>query len=248
MHGPSHLILSWFTAEAVGIDSPRERRLVALSGFAPDLDVLAYLGAIVYFGFDKDLAYEQVWQVVHHRYTHGMGFVLLTGLLIFALALRKPTSPDKGLQRALKVAVCSMLASVIHLFSDLVAGGAEWPVYPLWPVSDFAWSLHGSWALGDWPNTLILLGCLAGTMLYAKVAGYSPLESLHYRLDRAFVTIIRNGSLNAPVAAQEVDLSIPTKNNNLRIRLTVYGLLILLILAALLPLGFEIDLLNLPAF
>ena len=242
MHGPSHLILSWFAAEAAGIDSPRERRMVALSGFAPDLDVLAYLGGIVYFGFDKDLTYEQVWQVVHHRYTHGLGFVLLTGLLIFILAAGKPASGEKDLQRALKIAVWSMLASIIHVFSDLVAGGAEWPVYPLWPLSDFAWSMRGSWALGDWPNTLILLACLAGSMLYAKVAGYSPLESLHYRLDRAFVTIIQKGALDTPGDEQDVDLSNPPKNHSLRIRLTVYGLLILMIIAVLLPLGFEIDL------
>ena len=64
MHGPSHLLISWFVAEAHGLDSPRDRRIVALSGFAPDIDVLAYAGAIVYFGFDKDLAFEN-WQAKH---------------------------------------------------------------------------------------------------------------------------------------------------------------------------------------
>ncbi len=60
MQAPSHLIISWFVAEACGIQSSRDRRIVALSGLAPDIDSLAYVGAIVYFRFDKDLAFEHV--------------------------------------------------------------------------------------------------------------------------------------------------------------------------------------------
>jgi len=236
MHGPAHLIISWFTAETADIDSPRERRLIALCGFAPDLDVLAYLGAMVYFGFDKDRAFEQVWQQVHHRYTHGLGFVLLTGLLVFMLMRRRATSSVGGMRYAARVAGLSMLVSIIHLFGDLVAGGADWPIYPLWPLSDLAWSMSGSWALGDWPNALILLLCLAGTLVYARAAGYSPLESVHYGLDRACVTILRNGRLDF---RGDPETATGGNRRGLRIRLTVYGLLLLLILAILLPLGYH---------
>jgi hypothetical protein len=83
MHGPSHLLISRFVAEAHGLDSPRDRRIVALSGLAPDIDVLAYAGAIVYHCFDKDLAFENVRQVVHHRYTHGLGFSAFFILRLF---------------------------------------------------------------------------------------------------------------------------------------------------------------------
>jgi hypothetical protein len=83
MHGPSHLLISWFVAEAHGLDSPRDRRIVGLSGLAPDIDVLAYAGAIVYYGFDKDLAFENVRQVVHHRYTYGLGFSAFFILRLF---------------------------------------------------------------------------------------------------------------------------------------------------------------------
>ncbi len=43
MQGPSHLLLSWYFAEAGGIATPRDRRIVAWSGLAPDVDVLAYV-------------------------------------------------------------------------------------------------------------------------------------------------------------------------------------------------------------
>ena len=60
----------------------------------PDFDVVAYVGAILWYGFDKDKAFENVWQVVHHRYTHGLAFVLVTaivadGLMRFSASERK---------------------------------------------------------------------------------------------------------------------------------------------------------------
>src|SRR5881394_4111375 len=64
MQGPTHLMVSWYFAEAVDVAMPRDRRIVAWAGFMPDIDVLAYLGAIVYYRFDKELAFENVWKEV----------------------------------------------------------------------------------------------------------------------------------------------------------------------------------------
>ena len=64
MQGPSHLMLSWYLAEGAGVESPRDRRIVAWSGFAPDVDVVAYIGAIAWglakAGSDPQAAYEAV--------------------------------------------------------------------------------------------------------------------------------------------------------------------------------------------
>jgi hypothetical protein len=92
---------------------------VALSGLAPDVDVLAYLGGILYFGLDQGLAFEHVWQVVHHRYTHGLGFVLLTGVVAFVVASRGTTRGGSAYRRAAGVAVLSMMASLVHVFCCL---------------------------------------------------------------------------------------------------------------------------------
>jgi inner membrane protein len=248
VQGPSHLIISWFAAESVGLKSPRERRIVALSGLAPDIDVLAYLGAIVYFGFDKDLAFEHVWAVVHHRYTHGMGFVFLTGIFTFIVANRGIWTKNQSCRQALRVAILSMFASIVHVFCDVVGGGPTWPVYPLWPISDFGWAAQWSWTLADWPNTVILLSCLGGMMLYAKMSGYSPLESINYKLDRWFVNIIQTGSSIPHGEENNADLTLTSGKKMMRIRLYIYLILILLIIAVLAPLGFQIDQLNFPKF
>jgi len=188
VQGPSHLLVSWYFAEAAALSTPRERRIVAWAGFAPDVDVLAYIGALAYYRLDKDLAFENVWQVVHHRYTHGLGFVLLTGVVAFCLAR----------SRRWLVACLAMLASAIHNFLDLVAGGPTWPVYPLWPLSDRPWSASWSWTIGEWPNIVILFACLAGMLLYARLAGRSPFECFGDRADAWLVRTVRNETAAAP--------------------------------------------------
>ncbi len=256
MQAPSHLIISWFVGEASGLKTARERRFVALAGFAPDIDSLAYLGAIVYFGFDKDLAFEHVWEVVHHRYTHGLGFVLLTGIVAFMVATRfsffkTPQGNDivaGQFKQAGKVALLCMLVSVLHVFCDVVAGGPTWPVYPAWPLSDFAWAVDWSWTLADWRNSAILFACLAGTMLYARIAGYSPMESLNYGFDSWFVRIIRHGSDRPTEMSPGSDTEAVGTWTAARVRILVYGLLILLAIAILAPLGFDLDQLTFPRF
>ena len=254
MHGPSHLIISWFVAEAHGLDSPRERRIVALSGLAPDIDVLSYAGAIVYYGFDKDRAFENVWQIVHHRYTHGLGFILLTGIIAFLIAGRFWVTEDRrtdNLNRsviadAAKVALLSMLVSVVHVFCDVVGGGPTWPVFPLWPLSDLSWAVSWSWTLAEWPNSAVLFGCLVGTMIYARCAGYSPMETINYRFDRWFVTIVQKGSDRATDRQPQFQAGRVSKSA--RVRMLVYSMVVLFIIAVLAPLGFRLSELNLPQF
>ena len=247
-------MISWFVAEACGIKSPRDRRIVALSGLAPDIDSLAYVGAIVYFRFDKDLAFEHVWEVVHHRYTHGLGFVVLTGIIALMVATRFSVFGPRrksvaGLaNQAGKVALLSMLVSAIHVFCDVVGGGPTWPVFPAWPLSNLAWAVDWSWTLGEWPNSVILFASLAGMMLYARVAGYSPMESINYSFDRWFVRIIKYGSDSPPETPKGSVTEAVDTRKALRVRILVYGLLILLAIAALVPLGFDLDKLNLPDF
>ena len=248
MQGPSHLVISWFAAEAAGLKSPRDRRIVALSGLAPDIDVLAYLGGIVYFGFDKDLAFEHVWEVVHHRYTHGLGFVLLTGIFVFILASRGTRPGELAYRQAVRVAVLSMIASMVHVFCDVVGGGPTWPVYPLWPVSDFGWAVSWSWTLADWPNSVILFSCLAGMMLYARFSGCSPMESINYSLDKWFVTIIQRGSSVSPEERGSAELTSASSRESVWVRVFVYLVLILLIIVVLAPLAFQTGQLNLPKF
>lgn len=209
-------MLSWYFAESAGVQAPRDRRIVAWAGFAPDIDVLAYASAIVWYGLDKDRAFENVWQVVHHRYTHGLLFVLLTGALAWWLATDGPAR--------LRVALYAMLASTIHNFLDVVAGGPTWPIYPYWPLSAAAWGVPWSWTIGEWPNLVVLAACLAGMLLYAKRAGRSPLECFGDRADRWLVGIVRQQQ----VAGQNA--------GGTRLRWIIWGALLAGAAAVVLPL------------
>lgn len=225
MQGPSHLMVSWFFADACRLESARERRIVAWSGFAPDFDVLAYAGALVYYRLDKDLAFENVWSVVHHRYTHGLAFVLLTGVLAWLLA---------GHSNRVRVASLAMAASALHNFCDVVAGGPTWPIYPLWPLSDLGWTANWSWTLADWPNSVILFACLGAMMLYARFAGRSPVEVFGDRADRWFVSVAQQKAGESGAAAATV-----RSGRRFPLRIVVWLAVALLVVAALAPLGFN---------
>lgn len=243
MQGPSHLMLSWFFADASRLDSTNERRIVAWSGLAPDIDVLAYIGAILWYGLDKDLAFENVWQVVHHRYTHNLTFVLLTGVIAWLLASRLVALRvgDGAVQsasgaRAWRVALLSILASALHNFFDIVGGGPTWPVYPLWPLSEFGWTTSWSWPLSEWPNTVILFSCLAATMLYAKFAGRSPVELFGGRTDRWFAGVVQQGSDRSGAAAKRRGAAARMR---VPLRFIIWVLVALVTIAVLAPLGFR---------
>ena len=141
-----------------------------------------------------------------------------------------------------------MLVSAIHVFCDVVAVGSTWSVFPLWPLSDFAWTVGWSWTLAEWPNSVILFACLAGTMLHARVAGHSPMESINYGFERWFVRIIEHGSDSPPEASRVSETRALGMRKAVRVRILVYVLLIMLAIAILAPLGFQLDQLNLPNF
>ena len=236
MQGPAHLVLSWFVGEAAGLKTPKGRRIVALSGLAPDIDAVAYPAAYFYFGFDLDRAYSDVWQVVHHRYTHGVGFVLLTGIIAWWIAGRRPAKRADSVSAltaaqdsATKVAALAMLTSMLHVSFDLIAAGPGWPVYPLWPLMDTAWGMPWSWNVSDWPNITITIGCLVAMLIYAKVAGYSVAESISYRLDNWMTRIIQTGSDAGGVATE-------SSRRARTLRIVIFASLILVTIAIVTPL------------
>lgn len=200
------------------VPSARDRRIVAWAGFAPDVDVLAYAAALAYYGFDKDLAFENVWQLVHHRYTHNLTFALLAGVLAWFLAARGPAR--------LRVALLAALVCALHCFFDVAAGGPTWPIYPLWPFDDLAWHANWSWTIGEWPNVAVLFACLAGILLYGRFAGRSPVECFGDRADAWLVRTVRQEAVAAGPRATAL-------------RWIIWVGVLLLMIAVLAPIGFN---------
>ena len=217
MQGPTHLMVSWYLAEAADVATPRDRRVVAWAGFLPDIDVLAYIGAIAWYRFDKELAFENVWKEVHHRYTHNIAFVLAVGVLAYFLASSR--------EARLRIAMLAMATCALHNFLDVVGAGPTWPIYPLWPFDGPGWSATWSWTIGDWQNIVIFVLLTAGMFLHAKARNRSPMECFGDRVDAWFCGIVR-GEAGA-------------RSENPRLRWIIWAALALVVVAVLAPLGFN---------
>jgi len=219
MQGPTHLMVSWYFAEATRVATARDRRIVAWAGLMPDVDVLAYLAALVYYRFDKELAFENVWKEVHHKYTHNLSFVVVMGIVAYCLA-----SAGDARHKA-RIAGLAMLACALHNFLDVVGAGPTWPIYPLWPLSAAGWHATWSWTIGDWQNIVIFVLLTAGMFAYAKARGRSPIECFGDRADAWFCGIVRGESR--------------ARDSNPRLRWIIWGALLLGVVAVLAPLGFN---------
>ena len=111
------------------------------------------------------------------------------------------------------------LAFLTHLVGDVVASGPAWPVYPLWPFADVAWSVSWSVNASDWRNITLSVLALALTLAWSWRRGYSPLECLSYRVDDWLAAVLR-GEFHASA----------------RFRLVLYSVLLLVSVAVLMPL------------
>jgi len=221
MHGPSHLLISWYVADSINIDSVKNRKIIAWSGFAPDIDVIGYILAIIYYGFDMEMAFKHFWQPYHHVYTHGLTFILLTGIVTYFLT-RTPKSSFNLTN--LKIPIICMLVSALHNLCDLIAGGSNWPIYPLYPIHDYALSVSWSIPLSDWRNALILIVCLSVVFIYAKTKKYSPMEVFGKRFENWFMVVVKFGTDNSE-----------KQPNGTKKRFMIYTLLVFIILFVLYP-------------
>jgi len=180
MHAVTHLLVGWMVANSAGI-SRRERAAVTLAGVVPDVDGLGAPVEVLTANWERPLT----WFSDYHHLLHNVTFAVAVAAVSFLVATRR-----------WKTAALACLSFHLHLLGDLIGArgpdGHQWPIPYLLPFSR-AWELTwtGQWGLNAWPNFAIT-GLLLGTTFYlAWRRGFSPLEIISSRADRAFVTTLR---------------------------------------------------------
>jgi membrane-bound metal-dependent hydrolase YbcI (DUF457 family) len=179
----THFLVSWALVGASGLKR-RERAAVALAGVAPDLDALGIVPEILTRGSSHPLPWFSEY---HHVLGHNIGFAIAVTIVGFLFS---------RVQRW-KTAALVFVSFHLHLLGDIVGArgpdGYPWPIPYLLPFShrlDIVW--QGQWALNAWPNFVITGVGLLIMFWIARDQGYSPLEILSARADKAFVATIRN--------------------------------------------------------
>jgi len=176
----THLLVGWLVANADKLNR-RERAAVTIAGIAPDLDGLGVIPEYLSRHSAHPLDW---WSNYHHVLAHNLWFGLAAALVAFGLATKRWTT-----------ALLALLAFHLHLLGDLVGArgpeGEQWPIFYFYPVSDRGWNWSGQWSLNAWPNFVITGAALALAFYLAWKRGYSPLELISSRADRAFITTLR---------------------------------------------------------
>ena len=176
----THFLTGWVFANSTAL-SRRDRALVTLSAVVPDVDGLGIIAEVL----TRNSSHPLLWFSRYHHSLHNLAFALVIAMLAFALA------EQKG-----KTAAWCFLGFHLHLLEDLLGSrgpdGDQWPIPYLAPLSspaNLTW--HGQWALNAWPNFVITMAFLGMTFYLAWQRGYSPLEMVSERADRALVATLR---------------------------------------------------------
>ena len=177
----THLLSGWVLANAVPSLAPRDRALITLASVVPDIDGLGAIPDLL----TRNSAHPLDWFSRYHHQLHTLAFAIAVTALALVIANR--TWLTSGLV---------LLSFHLHLFEDLIGArgpdGYQWPIPYLKPFSStlkLSWS--GQWALNAWPNFAITIVLLGITFWLASCKGFSPLEMISHRADRAFVTAVQ---------------------------------------------------------
>ena len=180
----THLLASWVVA-VNATDNPRDCRVVALAGLAPDLDGLGLVIDMVRNAVNHTESFHY-YQMYHHSLLHGLpGAVVVAGLAAtFA-------------RRHLRVGLLVLLTFHLHLLCDLLGSrgpepGDLWPIFYLAPFSNSPmWLWRGQWRLDGWQNQLITFALLFWMAGIALKRGESVVRIFNQRADRVFVAALR---------------------------------------------------------
>ena len=180
MSPATHLLTGWVLANSASL-TRRDRALVTFACVVPDIDGLGIIADYL----TRNSRHPLEWFSTYHHSLHNLAFAVVVTVIAFVLATQR-----------LKTAALAFLIFHVHLLEDFLGSrgpdGYQWPIPYLAPFSrtfDLTW--HGQWPLNAWPNFLIMILLLFVTLYLAWSRGYSPLEMVSLKADRAFVAALR---------------------------------------------------------
>ncbi len=183
MSPATHFLVGWLTANADARLERRHRALITIAGIAPDFDAFGAPVEVLTRGTSHPLPW---FSQFHHILGHNLlAAVVVTALFAFLAKTQR-----------WKTAIFVLIAYHFHLLGDIFGAkgpdGYAWPVPYLLPLSQ-AWQLawKHQWALNGWQNFAITGACLALTFYLSWKRGYSPVEIVSPRADRALVETLR---------------------------------------------------------
>ncbi len=167
----AHFLISWLSTVEV-LKKSRERTLVTLTGFAPDLDGF---GIII----DKFTGTTELYI----KYHHYLGHSILSALILASLAAVLSKS------QKLIVWLLSFIVVHLHIACDVIGSkspdGYQWPIYYLYPFkSDFELTWSGQWELNAWPNQLTIVILLLTSIYYSVTKKITFFEVFGERLNK----------------------------------------------------------------
>lgn len=174
----AHFLSGWALANATPFEK-RARALVTWACVIPDLDGF---GAVPQW-LTRNSAHPLAWFSDYHHMLHNFAFAIAVTIGAFALATHK-----------WKTALFVYLAFHLHLLEDIAGSKGPdgyWSVPYFLPLSRWAWTWQGQWALNGWQNLTLTALLLAMTFWLAWARGYPPLELFSARPDAAFVSALR---------------------------------------------------------
>ena len=182
MNPINHFLTGWVVANADRGLNRRERLLITAAGVIPDADGFGIVAEALTRNGDHPLLW---WTNYHHVLFHNIFFAAAAAAVSSFFATKR-----------LKTAALVFLSLHLHLIGDILSGkgpdGSVWTVSYLMPFSrTFEVSWNGQLELNAWPNFVFAVTLLALTFFLAWRRGYSPLEMVSSRADRAFVQTLR---------------------------------------------------------
>ncbi|MEW6710861.1 MAG: metal-dependent hydrolase [Candidatus Riflebacteria bacterium] len=172
----THALAGWCIGRAVS-ERPRDAVVLFAASTIPDLDAV---GALL----DLYRGGEAIWfTALHHKFGHNIFFCLALLPLVW-LFCRRPV-----------MLAWWVVVFHFHLFCDVIGAmgpdGYQWPIYYLYPFSDYGLVWSGQWQINAWPNIAFTVFLLIVFIYQSARTSFSPIGLLSAGADRAFVETLR---------------------------------------------------------